>query len=58
VCGIKVHWHDGRVTREVAEVARRRVVEISKVHALKLPPSDAALVLGGNILRLTRSNRR
>jgi uncharacterized protein len=148
-CGIKVHWHDGRITREVAEVARRRrlpvmydprgdtatvemaaraypdvawiiphlssfaddwkaqvafvdqlvrlpnlftdtsgvryfdvlvdavrragphkvlfgsdgpflnpVVEIAKVHALKLPPDDAALVLGGNILRLTRSNRR
>jgi predicted TIM-barrel fold metal-dependent hydrolase len=148
-CGIKVHWSDGRVTREVAEVARRRrlpvmydprgdtatvemavraypdvawiiphlssfaddwkaqvafvdqlvrlpnlftytsgvryfdvladavrragphkvlfgsdgpflhpVVEIAKVHALKLPPDEAALVLGGNILRLTRSNRR
>lgn len=147
--GIKVHWRDGRITREVAEVARRRhlpimydprgdtatvemavraypdvawiiphlssfaddwkaqvafvdqlvrlpnlftdtsgvryfdlladavrragprkvlfgsdgpflnpVVEISKIHALKLPPGDAALVLGGNILRLTRSNRR
>lgn len=148
-CGIKVHWRDGRITREIAEVARRRkmpvlydprgdtatvemavraypdvawiiphlssfaddwkaqvafvdqlvrlpnlftdtagvryfdllddavrragadkvlfgsdgpflnpVVEISKVHALHLPPTDAALVLGGNILRLTRAARR
>lgn len=148
-CGIKVHWRDGRITREIAEVARRRkmpvlydprgdtatvemaaraypdvawiiphlssfaddwkaqvafvdqlvrlpnlftdtagvryfdvledavrragadkvlfgsdgpflnpVVEISKVHALHLPPADAALVLGGNILRLTRAARR
>jgi len=147
-CGIKVHWRDGRITREVAEVARRRklpvlydpagdtatvemiaraypdvawivphlssfaddwkaqiafvdqlvrlpnlftdtagvryfdvladavrragadkvlfgsdgpflnpVVEISKIHALHLPPSDAALVLGGNILRLTKAAR-
>jgi predicted TIM-barrel fold metal-dependent hydrolase len=147
-CGIKVHWRDGRITREIAEVARRRrlpvlydprgdtatvemavraypdvawivphlssfaddwkaqiafvdqlvrlpnlftdtagvryfdvlvdavrragvhkvlfgsdgpflnpVVEISKVHALHLPPGDAALVLGGNILRLTRAAR-
>jgi predicted TIM-barrel fold metal-dependent hydrolase len=148
-CGIKVHWRDGRITREIAEVARRRdlpilydpagdnavvemavgsypdvawivphlssfaddwkaqvafvdqlvrmpnlftdtsgvryfdvladavrragadkvlfgsdgpflnpVVEISKIHALHLPPDDAALVLGGNILRLTRTARR
>jgi len=148
-CGIKVHWRDGRITREVAEVARRRdlpilydsagdnavvemavgsypdvawivphlssfaddwkaqvafvdqlvrlpnlftdtsgvryfdvladavrragadkvlfgsdgpflnpVVEISKIHALHLPPDDAALVLGGNVLRLTRAARR
>jgi predicted TIM-barrel fold metal-dependent hydrolase len=34
------------------------VVEIAKVHALNLPPDEAALVLGGNILRLTQSNRR
>jgi predicted TIM-barrel fold metal-dependent hydrolase len=148
-CGIKVHWRDGRITREVAEVALRRnlpilydpagdtatiemavksypgvawiiphlssfsddwkaqvafvdqlvrlpnlftdtsgvryfdvlvdairragpdkvlfgsdgpflnpVVEISKIHALHLAPADAALVLGGNILRLTRAARR
>lgn len=145
-CGIKVHWRDGRITREIAEVARRRglpvlydpagetgtvemvaraypdvawiiphlssfaddwkaqiafvdqlvrlpnvftdtsgvryfdvladavrragarkvlfgtdgpflnpVVEIAKIHALHLAPEDAALVLGGNILRLIRS---
>jgi uncharacterized protein len=148
-CGIKVHWRDGRVTREVAEVAlRRRLpilydpggdtgtvetaitaypdvawivphlssfgdqwqaqvafvdqlvrlpnlfadtsgvryfdvladavrragagkvlfgsdgpflhpgVELAKIHALHLEPNDAALVLGGNILRLTRAARR
>lgn len=147
-CGIKVHWRDGRITREVAEVARRRrlpilydpagdtatvemavrgypdvcwivphlssfaddwkaqvafvdqlvrvpnlftdtsgvryfdvlvdavrragadkvlfgsdgpflnpVVEISKIHALHLPPAEAALVLGGNFLRLTQAAR-
>lgn len=148
-CGIKVHWRDGRITREIAEVALRRglpvlydprgdtatvemvvraypdvawivphlssfaddwkaqvafvdqlvrlpnlftdtsgvryfdvlsdavrragpgkvlfgsdgpflhpAVEIAKVHALRLPPAEAALVLGGNILRLTRAARR
>ncbi|WP_433158555.1 amidohydrolase family protein [Kribbella sp. CA-247076] len=148
-CGIKVHWSDGRITREIAEVARRRdlpvlydpagdtatvelavtsypdvtwivphlssfaddwkaqvafvdqlvrlpnlfadtsgvryfdvladavrragpdkvlfgsdgpflhpAVEISKIHALHLPVADAALVLGGNLLRLTRTARR
>lgn len=148
-CGIKVHWRDGRITREIADVARRRSlpvlydprgdtatvemvasaypdvawiiphlssfaddwaaqvsfvdrlvrlpnvfadtsgvryfdvlvdavrragpdkvlfgtdgpflhpgVEIAKVHALHLPPADAALVLGGNVLRLTRAARR
>lgn len=148
-CGIKVHWRDGRITREIAEVALRRelpvlydprgdtatvemvvraypdvpwivphlssfaddwqaqvafvdqlvrlpnlftdtsgvryfdvlsdavrragagkvlfgsdgpflhpAVEIAKVHALHLPPAEAALVLGGNILRLTRAARR
>jgi len=142
-CGIKVHWRDGRITREIAEVARRRrlpvlydpagdtgtietvaqaypdvawiiphlssfaddwkaqvafvdqlvrlpnvftdssgvryfdvlqdavrragagkllfgsdgpflnpVVEIAKIHALHLRPEDAALVLGGNLVRL------
>ncbi|GAA0460004.1 amidohydrolase [Paractinoplanes deccanensis] len=147
-CGIKVHWRDGRITREIAEVAGRaglpvlydpggdlaavemaaraypRVawivphlssfgddwkaqvafadqlvrlpnlftdtsgvryfdlladavrragpdkvlfgsdgpflhpgVEISKIHALHLPAADAALVLGGNLLRLTRAAR-
>lgn len=148
-CGIKVHWRDGRISREIAEVARRRClpvlydpggdlaavemaaraypevdwivphlssfgddwkvqvafvdqltrlpnvfadtsgvryfdvladavrragarkvlfgsdgpflhpgVEISKIHALHLSPADAALVLGGNLLRLTRTARR
>lgn len=148
-CGIKVHWRDGRITREIAEVALRRslpilydpagdtatvemaatsypdvawiiphlssfsddwkaqiafvdqlvrlpnlftdtagvryfdvladavrragpdkvlfgsdgpflhpAVEISKIHALHLAPADAALVLGGNLLRLTRTARR
>ena len=150
-CGIKVHWHDGRVSREIADTARRHAlpvlydphgdtgtvetaaraypdvawiiphlstfaddwraqtafvdqltrlpnvftdtsgvryfdvladavrragahkvlfgsdgpflhpgVEIAKVHALRLPPHDAALVLGGNLLRLTglRARRR
>ncbi|MFK4088244.1 amidohydrolase family protein [Kribbella sp. NPDC020789] len=148
-CGIKVHWRDGRITREVAEVARRRnlpilydpagdtatvemavtaypevawiiphlssfaddwkaqiafvdqlvrlpnlftdtagvryfdvladavrragpakvlfgsdgpflhpAVELSKIEALHLPIPDAALVLGGNLLRLTRAARR
>ncbi|MCS7477772.1 amidohydrolase family protein [Umezawaea endophytica] len=143
-CGIKVHWHDGRVTREIADVARQRGlpvlydphgdtgsvetaaraypdvawiiphlstfaddwraqtafvdqltrlpnvftdtsgvryfdvladavrlagahkvlfgsdgpflhpgVELAKVRALRLPPDRAALVLGGNLLRLT-----
>lgn len=148
-CGIKVHWSDGRITREIAEVARahdlpvlydpagdvatvetvagaypdvawivphlssfgddwsaqvsfvdrlvrlpnvfadtsgvryfdvladavRRAgpdkvlfgsdgpflhpgVELAKIHALHLTPADAALVLGGNFLRLTRAARR
>ena len=148
-CGIKVHWHEGRITREVAEVARRRAlpvlydphgdtgvvetvvraypdvawivphlstfgdewkaqiafadqlvrlpnlftdtsgvryfdvladavrragphkvlfgsdgpflhpgVELAKVYALCLPPHEAALVLGENLLRLTRAARR
>jgi uncharacterized protein len=148
-CGIKVHWKDGRITREIAEVARRRklpilydpagdtatvemaataypevawiiphlssfsddwkaqiafvdqlvrlpnlftdtagvryfdvladavrragpdkvlfgsdgpflhpAVEISKIHALHLEPADTAQVLGGNLLRLTRTARR
>lgn len=148
-CGIKLHWRDGRITREIAEVARQRampilydprgdtgtvetavraypdvawivphlssfaddwraqvafvdqlvrlpnlfadtsgvryfdvladavrragpgkvlfgsdgpflhpLVEITKIHALHLPPDDAALVLGGNFLRLTRTARR
>jgi predicted TIM-barrel fold metal-dependent hydrolase len=148
-CGIKVHWHGGRISREVAEVARRRAlpvlydphgdtgvvetvvraypdvawivphlstfadewkaqvafvdqlarlpnlftdtsgvryfdvladavrlagpakvlfgsdgpflhpgVELAKIHALRLPPDGAALVLGGNLLRLTRAARR
>jgi uncharacterized protein len=147
-CGVKVHWRDGRITREIAEVARRRRmpvlydpggdlapvemaaraypdvawiiphlssfgddwkaqvafldqlerfpnvfadtsgvryfdvlvdavrragpdkvlfgsdgpflhpgVELAKVQALRLPPEDAALVLGGNLLRLTRFAR-
>lgn len=147
-CGIKVHWRDGRITREIAEVAcRRRMpvlydprgetnvvesvvraypdvawivphlssfaddwraqvafvdqlvrlpnlftdtsgvryfdvladavrragphkvlfgsdgpflhpgVELAKVRALHLPPADAALVCGGNLLRLTRRAR-
>jgi predicted TIM-barrel fold metal-dependent hydrolase len=33
-------------------------VELAKVHALCLPPDEAALVLGGNLLRLTRAARR
>jgi predicted TIM-barrel fold metal-dependent hydrolase len=33
-------------------------VEIAKIHALHLSPPDAALVLGGNILRLTRVARQ
>lgn len=148
-CGIKVHWRDGRITREVAEVALRRnlpilydpagdtgtvetavtaypevawiiphlssfaddwkaqtafvdqlvrlpnlftdtagvryfdvladavaragpgkvlfgsdgpflhpAVELSKIKALHLAVADAALVLGGNLLRLTRTARR
>jgi uncharacterized protein len=32
-------------------------VEISKIHALQLPPPAAGLVLGRNILRLTRAAR-
>ena len=32
-------------------------VELAKVHALRLPPDEAALVLGGNLLRLTRAAR-
>ncbi len=32
-------------------------VELAKIHALHLPPPDAALVLGGNILRLTEAAR-
>jgi uncharacterized protein len=147
-CGIKLHWRDGRITREIAEVARRRQmpvlydpagdtgtvetavtaypdvawivphlssfaddwkaqvafvdqlarlpnlfadtsgvryfdvladavrragagkllfgtdgpflhpgVELAKIRALHLAPCDAAAVLGGNILRLTRAAR-
>jgi predicted TIM-barrel fold metal-dependent hydrolase len=33
-------------------------VELAKVRALRLAPDDEALVLGGNVLRLTRSARR
>ena len=33
-------------------------VELGKIHALHLPAEDAALVLGGNLLRLTRTARR
>ncbi|MET7280726.1 amidohydrolase family protein [Kribbella sp. NPDC005582] len=148
-CGIKVHWRDGRITREIAETARRRnlpilydpagdtatvemaataypevawiiphlssfaddwkaqiafvdqlvrlpnlftdtagvryfdvladavaragpgkvlfgsdgpflhpAVELSKIKALHLAVPDAALILGGNLLRLTRTARR
>jgi uncharacterized protein len=149
-CGIKVHWRDGRMTREIADVAYRRglpvlydpagdtgvvetvaqaypdvawivphlssfaddwkaqvafvdqlvrlpnvftdtsgvryfdvladavrragpgkvlfgtdgpflhpAVEIAKIHALRLPPGDAAMVLGGNLTRLIgRGNSR
>ncbi len=32
-------------------------VELAKIHALHLTPTDAALVLGGNILRLTKAAR-
>ena len=38
-CGIKVHWRDGRITREVAEVARRRQLPI-----LYDPAGDTATV--------------
>jgi len=33
-------------------------VELAKIHALRLPPRDEALVLGGNFLRITSSRRR
>jgi uncharacterized protein len=33
-------------------------VELAKVRALKLPPAAEALVLGGNLLRITRGARR
>lgn len=38
-CGIKVHWRDGRMTREVAEVARRR-----RLPVLYDPRGDTATI--------------